>query len=145
MQLQEFKSAARCIATALFTLHSSGGAHHDKRAANVCWRDNSQRLEAVVVDLATSGPLNTHPTIQLKDWTPLALCADADGLITPTLSRDRAYTEHSDMRQMGFMLTTLSKGQQWEGNSTAFCRELESKQLTASQVLAHAYLTHAQI
>ena len=142
MELQEFKAAARCIAKALCTLHSNRGAHHDVRAANVCWRHNSRRSEAVVVDLSTCGPLDTCPSIQLKDWTPLGSSSTEHQNI-PTLSHVGAYTQYSDMHQMGFMLSKFSKGLPWASNSNDICQALQSKQLTASQTLAHPYLHHA--
>lgn len=138
MEVQEFKAVARCIAKALYTLHSKKGAHHDVRAANVCWRHNNRQSEAVLVDLSTCGPLDTCPSIQLKDWTPLGLSTEH-----PTLSRVGAYTQYSDMHQMGFMLSKLSKGLPWDSNSNDICHALQSKQLTAAQMLSHAYLQHA--
>lgn len=141
MELQEFKVAARSIARALCTLHSNNGAHHDVRAANVCWQHNSSRSEAVVVDVSTCGSLDTCPAIQLRDWTPTRL-----GTVrqhdNPTLNSSGAYTQFSDMHQMGFMLTKLSKGLPWERNSKEMCEVLHSKQLTASQTLAHPYIHH---
>ena len=141
MELQEFKAAARCIAKALYTLHSNKGAHHDVRAANVCWRHNSRQSGAVVVDLSTCGPLDTCPSIQLKDWTPLGLGTEHQNI--PTLSHDRAYSQYSDMHQVGFMLSKFSKGLPWESNSNDICQALQRKQLTASHMLTHAYLHHA--
>ncbi len=141
MELQEFKAAAKCIAKALCTLHSNKGAHHDVRAANVCWRHNSRRSEAVVVDLSTCGPLDTCPSIQLKDWTPLELSTEHQSI--PTLSHVGEYTQYSDMHQMGLMLSKFSKWLQGENNSIDICQALQSKQLTASQMLAHPYLHHA--
>lgn len=135
---QEFKAVVRCIAKALYTLHSKKGAHHDVRAANVCWRHNSRQSEAVLVDLSTCGPLDTCPSIQLKDWTPLGLSTEH-----PTLSRIGAYTQYSDMHQMGLMLSKFSKGLPWDSNSNDICHALQSKQLTAAQMLSHAYLQHA--
>lgn len=135
MELQEFRSAARCIATALFTLHSHDGAHHDVRAANVCWQHNSRRAEAVLVDLSTLGPVNTRPLVSLKDWIPQGVH------MTCTLSTVGTYTQHSDMHQMGIMLSKLSTGMPWEGSSIAFCQALQNKQLTASQAMAHPYLS----
>ena len=125
----------------MYTLHSSKGAHHDVRAANICWQHNSRQSEAVVVDLSTCGPVDTSPSIKLKDWTPLGLGAEHQDI--PTLSPVGAYTQYSDMHQIGLMLSNFSKGLPWESNSNDFCQALQSKQLTASQMLVHAYLNHA--
>lgn len=141
MEVQEFKAAARCIAKALWTLHSNQGAHHDVRAANVCWRHSSSRSEAVVVDLSTCGPLDACPSIQLKDWNSLLNSTEHEG--TLTLDNTGAYTQHSDMHQMGFMLRKLGKGLPWGSHSNDICQALQTKQLTASQTLAHSYLCHA--
>lgn len=75
------------------------------------------------------------------DWTPLALGAEHQNI--STLSRVGAYTQRSDMYHMGLMLSKFSKGLPWESNSNNICQALQSKQLTASQMLAHAYLHHA--
>lgn len=125
----------------MYTLHSSKGAHHDVRAANICWRHNSRQSEAVVVDLSTCAPEDTSPSIKLKDWTPLGLGAEHQDI--PTLSPVGAYTQYSDMHQIGLMLSKFSKGLPWESNSNDFCQALQSKQLAASQMLVHAYLNHA--
>ena len=107
MELQEFKAAARCIVKARYTLHSSKAAHHDVQAANVCWRHNSRQSEAVVLGLPTFGPLNTSPSIKLKDWTPLGLGTEHQHI--PTLSHVGACTHYSDMHQTGLMLSNFSK------------------------------------
>lgn len=120
---------ARCIAKALLTLHSSSGA---KRTASTCWQLSSRRSKAVLVKLSTCGPfkLNTHCSDQIKD------CAHAEGLKASILSHVGAYSEHRNMRQMGVMLTLLSKGRQREYNSSACCT-WKGKQLIASHLFVH--------
>ncbi|DBA97037.1 TPA: hypothetical protein ACH3X1_014818 [Trebouxia sp. C0004] len=99
----------------MYTLHSSKGAHHDVRAANVCWQHKSRQSEAVVLDLSTCGPEDTSPSIKLKDWNPLGLGAEHQNI--PTLRHVGVYTQYSDMHQLGLMLSKFSKGLPWESNS----------------------------
>ncbi|DBA92092.1 TPA: hypothetical protein ACH3X1_015821 [Trebouxia sp. C0004] len=99
---------------------------------------NNQKLWWSIFPLVASRYM---PSIQLKDWTPLALGAQHQNI--PSLSHVGAYTQYSDMHQMGLMLSKFSKGLPWESNSNYICQALQSKQLTASQMLAHAYLHHA--
>ena len=130
--VQEFIAVASSIAKGLDSLHSQQGVFLDVRAANICWRTNTARDKAVMVDMSTCGKEGCKPTIMLKDW-------EAGGT-NRTLSPDGCYTKASDMRQFTVMLHKLCSGQQWSSNCTAFCDELAAGRHTAAQALRHRYL-----
>lgn len=117
---------------ALQHLHASHPAilHCDVRIANVLFGPEPFLSD---LELAHQGHWQVPPHMMLNDWET----GSVDSGLPGTLSPARIYDEHSDIYQVGVM---LSKHTSLPDAGLALVRVLKSKTMTAEQALAHEFL-----